>query len=149
MKVYIVTSGCYDSYCIERVFLDDDKAKECAQYIPDSRVEEFEITETVPKKFLCIRMETTITNKPCADLSSPKVKIQIRFGGADTEWCWEHWNHALSVGMIRYFPAEEYDEFTSMNLCQKEFKNLITKVHNLWFAGLKDFEITKKLREKE
>lgn len=148
MIAYIITSGNHESYCIEQVFLDHDKAKEYAQCIPDSQIEEFEIAETVPKKFLYVRMETTITNNPCVNFP-PKVKIQTCFGGKDTEWCGEQWNHALVVGMARYFPAEEYDEHTAIDLCQKEFKNLVDEARDLWSTGLKVSEIRKKLQKRE
>ena len=147
MTVYIITSGRYESYCIEHVFLDHDKAKECAQYIPDSEIEEYEITETVPKRFLRVRMETTIKNKAGGNFS-PKVTVQTCLYESDTEWCWEQWNHSLVVGMVRCFPAEEYYEHTAIDLCQKEFKSLVTDAYNLWLSGLKDSEIKERLQKK-
>jgi len=46
-KVYIVTSGCYSDYSIERVFLDKEKAEKyvSVSHRNDMSVEEYDITD--------------------------------------------------------------------------------------------------------
>ncbi len=45
MKIYIVTSGEYSDYDIERVFLDENKANKYAKMRAYSKVEEYETEE--------------------------------------------------------------------------------------------------------
>ena len=35
MKVYIVTSGTYSDYMIQKIFLDKDKAEEYRKWLPE------------------------------------------------------------------------------------------------------------------
>jgi hypothetical protein len=54
MKVYIVTSGCYSDYHIDRVFLDKSKADHYAEGVSDSLVEEYNTCEEVFDLFTVI-----------------------------------------------------------------------------------------------
>lgn len=54
MKVYIVTSGTYSDYMIQKVFLDKDKAEEYRKWLPDSNdVEEYDTSDddTIKKQY--------------------------------------------------------------------------------------------------
>lgn len=54
MKVYIVTSGTYSDYMIQKIFLDKDKAEEYRKWLPDSNdVEEYDTSDddTIDKKY--------------------------------------------------------------------------------------------------
>lgn len=51
MKVYIVTSGEYDDYCIERVFSTREKAKEYIEcFGGDCYIEEYDLDEPIEHK---------------------------------------------------------------------------------------------------
>ena len=46
MKVYVVTSGEYSDYMINKIFLDKDKAEEYRKWLPDSNdVEEYDTSD--------------------------------------------------------------------------------------------------------
>ena len=47
MKVYIVTSGIYSDYCINRVYIDKNKANEYAEWLANDHVtvEEYDISD--------------------------------------------------------------------------------------------------------
>ena len=54
MKVYIVTSGTYSDYMIQKIFLDKDKAEEYRKWLPDSNdVEEYDTSDDdiIEKKY--------------------------------------------------------------------------------------------------
>ena len=55
MKVYVVTSGIYSDYRIERVFLDKNKASEYAEWLRDNHVtvEEYDTSDddTIKKQY--------------------------------------------------------------------------------------------------
>lgn len=46
MKVYVVTSGEYSGYMINKIFLDKDKAEEYKKWLPDSNdIEEYDTSD--------------------------------------------------------------------------------------------------------
>ena len=46
MKVYVVTSGTYSDYMIQKIFLDKDKAEEYRKWLPDSNdIEEYNTSD--------------------------------------------------------------------------------------------------------
>lgn len=48
MKVYVVTSGCYSDYTIEKVFTDEAKAEEYAEWLCNSNpVEEYDTEDNL------------------------------------------------------------------------------------------------------
>ena len=54
MKVYVVTSGIYSDYMIQKIFLDKDKAEEYKKWLPDSNdVEEYDTSDddTIEKQY--------------------------------------------------------------------------------------------------
>ena len=45
MKIYVVTSGSYSDYCIEKIFINKDKAEYFSKWCRDSQVEEYETSD--------------------------------------------------------------------------------------------------------
>lgn len=54
MKVYVVTSGIYSDYRIQKIFLNKSKAEEYKKWLPNSNdVEEYDISDddTIEKQY--------------------------------------------------------------------------------------------------
>lgn len=71
MKIYIVTSGCYSDYGIDKVFTDKQKAEEYAEWLEDSNdVEEYETDDNVSfEKLHNIHVQMKVYDNGKEDLS--------------------------------------------------------------------------------
>lgn len=83
-KIYIVTSGSYSDYRIERVFSTKEKAEEFLDGVDDNyELEEYDIDKDVPahvKKIWTIRMNFLDKKNVCCYLSaSPLLVDTFRF----------------------------------------------------------------------
>jgi hypothetical protein len=70
MKVYVVTSGEYSDYMINKIFLDKDKAEEYRKWLPDSNdIEEYDTSdEDVMIKQYVVRVELKLYPNKKEDL---------------------------------------------------------------------------------
>ena len=75
MKIYIVTSGCYSDYTIEKVFTDRAKAEEYKAWLRDSNdIEEYETEDDLIVN-KCYEMHIDFTFFPDGQ-RGPNVRIQ-------------------------------------------------------------------------
>jgi hypothetical protein len=88
MKVFIVTSGEYSDYGIERVFTDKSKAEAYSEWLTDSNgVDEYDTSDNdVIVPLYCVEFRYNITKE-----ISPKISIQK----TNSEDVWSTKNHTF------------------------------------------------------
>ena len=76
MKIYVVTTGCYSDYSIDRVFTDKAKAEEYAEWLEDSNdVEEYETDDDINfTKMHMVHVELKYHDNGEEELSSYVIK---------------------------------------------------------------------------
>ena len=119
MKIYVVTSGIYSDYCIQRVFLNREKAEEYRLWLRDANeVEEYDTSDDVPieKKY-----HIYVELKWYPD-KSEKINVSAF---KDTEsnsnyQIYADYNDWEQISISRIVNAENYDE--------QYWKDKITKV---------------------
>jgi hypothetical protein len=144
MKIYVVTSGDYSDYHIDKVFIDEEKAKkyiECQnrylEYNDKSRLEEYDTEEKdfesvveiwvsyedkpkfkFTKKYMC-----TIESFTTIDKASEDFEISCR---------WDDWDKTLKLNMEQVLPINinNIDEFK--NKYQKICEDLMTQIKSLY-----------------
>lgn len=136
MRVYVVTSGTYSDYMIERVFLDKDKAEEYREWLPggDNYVEEYDTSDddSIQKQYkirICLRWypnkkEDLITKswKDCE--SSYNYNDYSNYGDI-----WEE------LVIIRTVNVDNYDEQHWIDKLTKQAYDLKTQIEYLKSEG--------------
>ena len=79
MKVYVVTSGCYSDYTIEKIFTDKQKAEEYAEWVWDANeVEEYDTEDdwTFNKYYKVVVSYTWYPYPSSNDEREPEFRIE-------------------------------------------------------------------------
>lgn len=120
MKVYVVTSGCYSDYCIEKIFTDKQKAEEYKEWVVDANdVEEYETSDDLMyNKYYKIIVTHTERDMEC-DNTSPAIRIEkcleanryTFFGVSYHDYSYIPYTKAqFGLTMIRFVPEQNWNE---------------------------------------
>ncbi len=147
MKVYIVTSGIYSDYCIERVFLDKEKAEEYAKWVRDSNdVEEFDTADD------CFNRKQYVV---CISLKWGKDEGEIlssnTWRDSGTAFSYNHYYDYLGceeLVIVRVVDSHNYDEKYWIDKLTKVAYDLKGYVEYLKSEGRNRSMINEALRSK-
>lgn len=130
MKVYIVTSGCYSDYDIEKVFTDKVKAEEYAEWLRDSNpVEEYDTEDDlVIDKYYKVNISMNVYD---TGNSEPSVNIykecdKNSWNTRDTYYvdCHKWGCRYFTIGIHRLIPAQNWNEEFYVNKYTKVIYDL-------------------------
>lgn len=135
MKVYVVTSGCYSDYTIEKVFTDKAKAEEYAEWLYNSNpVEKYDTEDNlVVEKYYKINIYMKVYD---TGNSEPNVHIykecdKNSWNTMGTHYTDYHkWGgRYFEIGIHRLIPAQNWNEEFYVNKYTKGIYDLaaITK----------------------
>lgn len=107
MKVYVVTSGEYSDYTIEKIFLDKEKAKEFAKWVPYANdIEEYETADDVCYG-KCYRVKATY-------VEGQKVRFDIdkisECSNQQTFVNYTYYKNKYELSIVRYIPEANWNE---------------------------------------
>ena len=145
MKVYIVTTGCYSDYCIDRVFTDRAKAEEYRKWCYDANdVEEYDTSDDyhVNKYY-----KIWVTYRVNDDGNNQKPHMRI-------ETCCNPTRNFTSVNdyhkyggkyidltLVRYIPESNWNEEFYRNKYIKAIYDLAATARQLSFEGFTNKQI--------
>lgn len=119
MKVYVVTSGCYSDYTIEKIFTDKQKAEEYAEWVWDSNgVDEYETEDDVTfNKYYKIVVAYT-DYKSERDNKKPEIRIEKCLEGNKYLCGVSYHDHSyirysasnFGLTIVRFIPAQNWNE---------------------------------------
>lgn len=147
MKVYIVTSGSYSDYSIEKVFTDKTKAEEYAEWLYDSNpVAEYDTEDdmAIDKYYkICIQMRVYDNRN-----EKPQISIQKecekpaqsnRYIGY---WDAHKYNDDyFEISIIRWIEAQNWNEEFYVNKYTKAIYDLIAIVKQMRAEGATENDI--------
>ena len=144
MKVYIVTSGCYDEYSIERVFSNEEVAKTFTKWFKGKcYIEEYEI-EDKPfrpedgEQCMFIRIEGSVYPEAIVDI---KFNIEpVLCTGSSVQWKgqgingYQRNNNIFHLYLYRSIRVKDWDEdlyksklTDALNTLSEECKHMFAK----------------------
>ncbi len=153
MKVYVVTTGCYSDYQIDRVFTDKYKAEDYRKWCRDANdVEEYDTEDNfVFKKFYKMHIQYRV-NDDGRNLE-PKVTIQKCvheqvFKNYTSVSDMHKWNGKyIELFMTRYVPEENWNEDFYRNKYVKAIYDFAAIARQKLFEGFTDRQITDMFNE--
>lgn len=103
MKIYVVTSGCYSDYHIEKVFTDKTKATEYAEWLEDSNdIEEYETEDELQvNKFYNVVITLKVYD-------NGRENLNTRFSKTDNNG---EWNNYISYSDYHKYSRDHIDIF--------------------------------------
>jgi len=110
VKVYVVTSGCYSDYSIEKIFTDKQKAEEYKEWLIDANdVEEYETEDD---------MAFNKYYKICVTYNSRHKEPNVRFEKCleanvynhGISYLWYDWSKCFELALVRFVPAQNWNE---------------------------------------
>ena len=141
MKVYVVTSGIYSDYCIQKIFLDKDKAEEYRKWLPDSNdVEEYDTSDddTIEKQYK-VRIELKwYPNK--------KEKLTARsWKDCESDYNYNYYSNYFDIWeelvVTRTVNSDNYDEQYYKDKLTKHIYDLKAYVEHLKIEGFDEKQI--------
>ena len=146
MKIYVVTSGSYSDYHINKVFTDKDKAYEYAEWHnhwDGTDVEEYETEDDfVVDKYYIIR----ITMKIYKDkMLGPVVRVQKKDELEHHNWFYNRGDH-FELTIVRSVPYENWNKEFYVNKYTKAIYDLSTIVKYHMEIGVNDRDIQTLIR---
>lgn len=153
MEVYIVTTGCYSDYGIDKVFLDKEKAEHYAEWREDARVEvysteEEENTEEMWKIRISGRFvpNKKITTPICNVEKTNKEDEFNRTYFTDyrkynTDYC--------ELTIIRCIPNKNFDENFYVNRYTKAYYDFCYMISQKLNEGFTEKDICELLENKD
>ena len=154
MEIYIVTSGCYSDYGIEKVFLDKEKAEHFAEWGEDRRVEVYNTEDDhVVEEVYSVHAHGRISKTGEVALDYQYVYKTDRVGNNAisffmNSYCWlplgERDCYALSF--TKYIKNNNYNEQWLKDKYQKVFYDLANIIKYHLSQGATEDEIDKMLK---
>lgn len=145
MKVYVVTSGEYSDYVIEKIFLDKEKAKEFAKWVPSANdVEEYETADDVCYgKYYRVR---------ASYVEGEKVRFLIDgvTEGANRETSVDYnvYRNRYELFIVRYIPEANWNEEKCKARMTKACYDYIGHIKYMLSDGATDKEVLMALSQK-
>lgn len=148
MKIYIVTTGCYSDYCIDKVFTDKDKAEEYRKWCRDANdLEEYDTEDDVEfQRFYRIRVHYRVNDNGLN--SEPSVSIE-RCVSEQTYGDYTYVDDAhdwggryIEITIVRYIPEQNWNEQFYINKYTKAIYDFAAIARQKLFEGFTDRQIT-------
>ncbi len=147
MKVYIVTTGSYSDYTIEKVFTDKAKAEEYKEWLYDSNdIEEYETEDDFEvSKFYKIIVSYTVDDRR---ETVPEVYIH-RCAKEDVYSChigyseYRFSGESFRISMIRFIPEQNWNEEFYRNKYTKAIYDLAAIAKYKRLEGFSESDIQK------
>lgn len=145
MKVYVVTSGSYSDYTIQKIFTDKAKAEEYKEWLDDSNdIEEYETEDglVVNKYYRVLINYKKSNNKE----TKPSIRISKQTFKNDYTWYSEHSygrdNTYSELDLVRCVPAQNWNEEFYHNKFTKAAYDLmsIARHHRAEGASVEDVQ---------
>lgn len=118
MKVFVVTSGCYSDYTIEKLFSNRPAAEEYCKW-HGGEIEEFEVydepfTKEEGEHAVCIRIQGTVCPEAVVNIRFETRRNIIHSGtithGVGVSYINRRFEGNFDIYAYRYVPAEFWDE---------------------------------------
>lgn len=145
MKVYLVTSGEYSDYGIEKIFLDKKKAEEFAKWIPYANdIEEYETADDLDYgKYYRVR---------ASYVEGEKVRFLIErvTEGANRETSVDYnfYRNRYELFIVRYIPEANWDEEKYTDRMTKACYDYMGRIKYMLSEGANDIEVLMALSQK-
>lgn len=141
MKVYVVTSGIYSDYCIQKIFLDKDKAEEYRKWLPDSNdVEEYDTSDDdiIEKQY---KVQIDLKWYP-----NKKEKLTARsWKDCESDYNYNYYSNYSDIweelSVIRTVNSDNYDEQYCKDKLTKYIYDLKAYVEYLKIEGFDEKQI--------
>lgn len=127
MKIYIVTSGCYSDYHIEKVFTDKNKAEEYKEWLYDANdIEEYETEDDlIVNKFYNINVSADVYPN---GILGPDVRIVKRLNTNNPSNYFYDYGKYFKLSINRCVAEENWNEEFYVNKYTKALYDLIAIV---------------------
>ena len=145
MKVYVVTSGSYSDYTIQKIFTDKAKAEEYKEWLDDSNdIEEYETEDglVVNKYYRVLINYTKYNNQETA----PSIRVTKQTFKDNYIWYsegidWQH-NAYSELSLVRCIQAQNWNEEFYRNKFTKAIYDLmaIAQHHRAEGASVEDVQ---------
>ena len=149
MKVYVVTTGCYSDYSIDKIFTDRQKAENYKEWTYDANeIEEYDTEDNlVFEKFYKVEVRYT-EHMMSYDNTEPKVAITKcqHVDKYETPPCYfslNRWsnNYLFDLTMIRFVPAQNWNEEFYVNKYKKAMYDYLAIVKQRMLEGCSEKDI--------
>ena len=152
MKIYVVTYGSYSDYTISKVFTDENKAKEYAEWLYDSNdIEEYETEDDLEvNKFYNVN----INLKVYADGREELTKYFYKTDQCDRNNTWynnysKYGGNYFTLSINRNVSADNWNETLHINKYIKAIYDISARVKIMMQEGLDERQINKILNGNE
>lgn len=148
MKIYIVTTGSYSDYCINKVFTDKDKAEEYRKWCRDANdLEEYDTEDNIEfQKFYYIRLHYRVNDD--GRNSEPTVSVercsreQIYSNYTAVSDMHKYGGKYMEITIIRFIPEQNWNEQFYINKYTKAIYDLAAIARQKLFEGFTDRQVT-------
>lgn len=156
MKVYVVTTGCYSDYQIDKIFTDRQKAENYKEWTYDANeIEEYETEDNIVfEKFYQVVVRYTEHLMPY-DNTEPSVTITKcqSVDKYDTSSCYfslNRWSQksVFDLTMVRFVPEQNWNEEFYVNKYKKAMYDYLAIVKQKMFEGCSEQDIQNLFRNK-
>lgn len=148
MKIYIITSGIYSDYRIERVFLDKNKASEYAEWLGSDHVtvEEYDTSDNddINKQYY-VRVALKWYKNKEEEISTTSYK------DCESDYNYNYYTNGVSVEelvIVRTVNGDNFDEQYWKNKLIKLAYDLKAQIEYLKSEGLDERTIREMINEK-
>ena len=151
MKIYIVTSGSYSDYGIEKVFIDKQKAEEYAEWLEDSNdVEEYETDDDVSfEKLHNIHVQMKVYDNGKEDLSYRVYKTIDKCNSYTYMSDYHKYGgDYIDITLSRYISNENFNEEFYENKYTKAMYDILAIIKDHLANGYNEQEINEILGSK-
>jgi hypothetical protein len=152
MKVYVVTTGSYSDYGIDKVFTNKEKAEEYAEWLEDSNdVEEYETDDNVSfEKLHNVHVQMKVYDNGKEDLSYRVYKTKDKCNSytylSDYH---KYGGDYIDITLSRYVTNENFNEEFYRNKYTKAIYDVLAIIRSKLADGYNEKEINELLNNIE
>lgn len=117
MKIYVVTTGEWNEYCVDRVFTDREKAKDYVDWLGNGNVEELDADEEFESQKV-YQIKTNLwrlgNNKSAISVKCKRM-LAGSAGKVFGEFKYVKHTDSLEIDITSFVSASDYDDVESCN----------------------------------
>ena len=154
MEIYVVTSGAYSDYGIEKVFLDKEKAEHYAEWGFDRRVETYNTDDDfVVEEIYKIHVHGRITYSgdviiDCEAINKTNMadNNKIWFYESCFSWLPANSPSCYSFGFVKYIKNNNYSKQNLSDKYRKTYYDIAAIIKDHLAIGANEYEIDNMLK---
>ena len=149
MKVYVVTTGCYSDYSIDKIFTDRQKAENYKEWTYDANeIEEYDTEDDVVfEKLYKVKVRYTEHLMPYdntePNITIEKCKVVDKYNTSPCYFSLNRWskNALFDMTMIRFVPEQNWNEEFYVNKYKKAMYDYLAIVKQKMLEGCSERDI--------